>query len=235
MTFNKMIAALGAAILITMATGPARAADHQPVRTLSLTGTGESSSPPDTATVSAGVVTEAPDAKSAVQRNSETVGSLFRSLKDMGIADRDMQTRSFNISPVYTRPPRGEQAQISGYRVSNSVTVRVRDLSELGTVLDRLVKAGANQMNGVSFYIDRPADLMDEARRRAVADVRRKADVYAEAAGIRIKGILSISEGGGRPPQPMLRTMAAESAENVPVAAGEQTISASVTITYEIE
>lgn len=236
MTLRKFYTALATAILVLATAGPSLAEESRAPRTMSLSGSGEISARPDSASIRAGVVTEAVDAASALRRNSDSVKILFAALKESQIADRDMRTSSFNVSPIYTRPPRGEPAQITGYRVTNAVTIQVRDLAKLGALLDQLVKAGGNQMNGVRFYIENPQELMDEARRRAVADVRRKADIYAKAAGIKIKRVMSISENGARSPQPMLRSMAAmDKAESVPVAAGEQTIRASVTITYEIE
>lgn len=238
MTLNRFHAALATATLIFAVAFAAsgHADESRSTRMMSLSGTGEISAPPDSASIRAGVVTEAVDANSALRRNSESVKILFAALKDSEIADRDMRTSSFNVSPIYTRPPRGEPAQITGYRVTNSINIQVRDLSKLGALLDTLVKAGGNKMNGVRFYIEKPQELLDEARRRAVADVRRKADVYAKAAGVEIKRIVSISESGARSPRPMLRSMATmDKIESVPVAAGEQTIRASVTITYEIE
>lgn len=238
MTVKTSLAALAAVLVLALA--PAGAAyaddDDRPLRTISLNASGEVAAPPDMATVMAGVVTEGPDAQTALRGNTAAVQAMFSALAEAGIEGRDMQTRSFDVSPSYTRPERGQPPEISGYRVTNSVAVRVRDIAKLGTLLDRVVSAGANQMNGVRFEIDEPEKLMDEARRKAVAEARRKAELYATAAGVEIKRVISIAESGAAPPQPMLRTMVRDAAaESVPVAAGEQTVRASVTVTYELE
>jgi len=241
MTARNLSAALAGAIFLLL-TPAAMASDdaERPFRTISLSGTSEVQARPDTARVNTGVVTEGADARSALAANSAAMAELFKSLKDMGIADRDMQTRNFNISPRYAPYNRAQPARenrIIGYRVTNSVAVRVRNLESLGPMLDKLAGAGANQVNGISFYVDEADNLMDEARRRAIADARRKAELYATEAGARLKRILTISESGARPgPQPVFRAMAARDAkESVPVAAGEQTIRASVAVTYELE
>lgn len=241
MTPRNLTAALAGAVFLFL-TPAATAADdgERPLRTIALSGTGEVQARPDTARVNAGVVTEGKDARSALSANTEAMTALFKSLKDMGIADRDMQTRNFNIAPRYAPYNRSQpirENRIIGYRVTNSVAVRVRDLESLGPLLDRLAGAGANQISGISFYVDKAQNLMDEARRRAIADARRKAELYATEAGAKLKRILTIREGGVRPgPQPVFRAMAAkDSAESVPVARGEQTISASVSVTYELE
>lgn len=230
---KRAFATLFAAALIAAA--PAMQARADDDRTISVSGSGEAMAVPDTALVTAGVLTEAADAKTALAGNSKAVAELFAALKSFGIAERDMQTRSFNVAPRYDRPERGEANRIVGYQVSNQVAVRVRDLDGLGVLLDRLIGAGANQMNGIQFYVDDTDALMDDARRKAVADARRKADLYADEAGVRIKRVVSISEHGAQAPQPMFRAMAADRAESVPVARGEQTISASVSVVYEIE
>ena len=115
--------------------------------------------------------------------------------------------------------------------------MRVRDLAQLGGLIDRLTGAGANQMNGIRFFVDKTENLMDEARRRAIADARRKAELLANEAGARLKRVLTIAEGCARPgPRKMFRAMALQdSAARVPVAAGEQTIRANVSVTYDLE
>lgn len=231
----KLGASLCTAVLLLAVPAAPVLADDAP-RTISVSGSGEVTAGPDTALVTAGVLTEAGDARTALAENNKAVAAVFGELKKIGIAERDMQTRNFNVSPRYDRPERGEPNRIVGYQVSNQVAVRVRDLDKLGPLLDRLIGAGANQMNGIQFYVDRSDALMDEARRKAVADAKRKAEILASEAGTKIKRVISISENGMRSPQPvMFRAMAADKAESVPVASGEQTISATVSVTYEIE
>lgn len=126
---------------------------------------------------------------------------------------------------------------VIGYRVTNTVAVRVRDLARLGGLTDWLTGAGANQMNGIRFFVDKNENLMDEARRRAIADARRKAELLATEAGARLKRELTIAQGGARPgPRKVFRAMALQdSTASVPVAAGEQTIGANVSVTYDLE
>lgn len=200
---------------------------------------------PDTASINAGIVSNGADAKSTLAANSKAMGDIFKSLKDMGIADRDIQTRNFSIAPRYARrqirqqpgQPVRQQNVVIGYRVTNTVAVRVRDLARLGGLIDRLTGAGANQMNGIRFFVDKTENLMDEARRWAIADARRKAELLATEAGARLMRVLTIAEGGARPgPRKVLRAMALQdSAASVPVAAGEQTIRANVSVTYDLE
>ena len=237
MRSGKPLAVIATFILVAAATaGSARADDDAPPRTITLTGQGEVSARPDTASVAAGVVTEAADARSAVRHNTAAVTGLFKALRDFGVAPRDMQTRGYTVSPSYTRPQPGQPPAIQGYRVSNTIAVRVRDLSKLGDLLDRMVSAGANQMNGVRFYIEDSEKLTDRARIAAVKDARRKAGLYAEAAGVHVGHVISIRETGAERPRPILRAMVqAAPANGVPVAAGEETVRVSVSVTYAIE
>jgi uncharacterized protein YggE len=214
--------------------------DDRPLRTIVVSGIGEVQASPDTARINAGVVTEAEDAKTALSANTAAMSTLFKALKSMGIAPNDMQTSNFSIAPryaPYNRQQPVKEKRIIGYRVSNSVAVRVRDLSSLGQMLDSLAGAGANKINGITFYVDKADSLMDDARRKAVADARQKAELYAAEAGVKLKRVLNIREGGARPgPRPVFRTMAApDRAASVPVATGEQTIRASVSVTYGLK
>ena len=231
--FYRILAAI--AFLAALAVTPVRA-DDRADRTITVSGAGEAAAPPDTASVSVGVVTEAAEAGTAVSENNARVKTLFEAVRDAGISERDMQTQSFNVSPRYGRPQPGGTPRIEGYRAANTVSVRIRDLNRLGPVLDAMIRAGANQMNGVRFFIDKEDDLLDEARRRAVSDARRKAEIYAGSAGVKLGKVLAIREGVAASPEPVLRTLArASSAESVPVARGEQTLRVTVTITYGLE
>lgn len=235
---------LPALVAALMATAPlAQAHDaEKPQRTLSLTGTGEVSAAPDMAVVSLGVVEQADTAREALQANTEAMTKVMDILQGQNIAEKDIQTSGFNISPRYVHPKNGngqEPPRIVGYEVSNQVTVRVRDLDALGGLLDKVVGAGSNRISGISFTIDEAQALEDQARRKAVADARRKADLYAADAGFQIGPVQSMTESGGhQPPRPMMRTMAMEAqqsdAASVPVARGEHTITMQVNITWQI-
>lgn len=221
----------------------AQSTPHAPQRTLSLTGQGEVKSAPDIAVISTGVVSEAKTAREALTLNNEAMASVLQTIEAAGVARKDIQTSSFSVQPKYKyakRTSNGDQEppRITGYTVSNSVTVIARELAKLGPVLDAVVSSGVNQMNGLSFSIAEPEPLRNEARKMAVAEARTRAELYAEAAGVSLGKIMSISETGGhRPPQPEFRRAALQSAaaDAVPIAQGQQSIQMQVNIVWEIE
>lgn len=225
---NSLLSGLA---LIALLTAPAWADP----RTISITGHGEAHGRPDTATIQAGVTTNAPTAAAALSANSSRMSAVFAALKKMGVPDRDVQTSGFSVFPQYTNGDNNNARRLSGYQVSNNVSVKLEEVDRTGPALDALVTAGANQMNGVSFDIARPAPLLDQARADAVADARHRAEVYAQAAGISLGSIQSISEGGNEAPRPMYRmAVMAAPAPPPPMAPGEQTLSADVTMVWEI-
>jgi len=202
---------------------------------LSVSATGEASRAPDIATASAGVVTQAADANAAMRANASQMQKVVAAIRAAGVAERDIQTTGISIHPTY-RHVENEEPRISGYSASNSVSLKVRDIARLGEVLDALVASGANNVNGPGFGIDQPEAVYDEARRKALDQARKRADMYAEALGLRVRRIVSISEGGRmQPPQPMfaMRAMAMD-AESTPVAPGENTLTANLEIVFEL-
>ncbi len=227
---NRLLLGLAlAAALIS----PALAADPLP-RTLSMNGHGEIRTAPDVATVNAGVTTNAPTAAAALAANSARMNTVFAALKKLGVAEKNIQTTGFNISPQYTNGDNNSPRRLTGYQVNNDVSVRLEDVSKVGASLDALVAAGANKMNGISFDIAAPAPLLEKARADAIADARARAETYAKAAGVSLGAILSISEGGGgEPPRPLYKVMAM-SAAPTPVAAGQQSVTADVSVVWEI-
>ena len=231
----KYLSTLAAALFLALA--PAALADEARVtRTITISGTGESRAVPDMASVMMGVTTTGPTAKDALDRNTAAMQELFALLKAAGIAERDIATSNFSVNPRYDYGQNGnESPKIIGYDVSNSVTVTMRQLDMLGALLDKGVASGSNQINGITFMVSKPDALVDEARKLAVADARRKAELYATAAGVSLGNVLSISEGAAQPPTPvfMKRAQVAESA--VPIARGEQSLTADVSITWEIK
>lgn len=242
---TALAALCGAAILAFSPLASVQAANERPHRVLSLSGTGEVKAQPDTASINTGVVSSAKTARDALAANSSAMNKMFKQLRAAGIADRDLQTSNFNIAPQYSpydpKNPQPAHRRIVGYQVSNGVTVRVRDLGKLGGLIDQMTTAGANRMNGISFYVDKTDNLMEEARRKAMADVRRKADLYADGLGVKLKRVLTINESVSRPrPRPMrsrgVMAMAkSDSREAAPVAAGEQTLSIRLSVTWELE
>jgi hypothetical protein len=209
-----------------------------PERIFSVSGHGEARGAPDIAMVSAGVRTEGPTAKEALQRNTAEMTGVFKAMKALGIADKDMQTSNFSVQPVYKQYPPSQPGPqlIVGYQVFNQVTATVRELPRLGEALDAFVTAGANELYGVQFTIDKPDALQDQAREDAVKDAMRKADLMAKAAGVKLGRLMTMSEsGGGRPRPAAMAEMRMAKAAPVPIAAGEQVLEADVSLTYEIQ
>ena len=238
---KQAISFILAAAFAAAAAIPAQAGE-QARRTLSLSGHGEVSAKPDIAIVRLGVEKQAREARAALRAASEAMTAVFAVLKERwNVAEKDMMTSGFSVTPQYVYPKKSYEREqgprLVGYRVSEMLTVRVRDLKALGGILDDMVRSGSNRISGISFAIDDPRPLRDEARRRAVRDALRKARLYAEEDGFELGPVLNMSERGGSvpPPMPMPRIRAmADKAVPVPVAAGEQTISANVSITWEI-
>ena len=219
-------------LAFALATAPAVAQTTTP-RTLAMTGSATAKAAPDMADISAGVTSDAPTAAAALTANSTAMNRLLAALDRAGVGRRNIQTGNFNVSPVYSNPAPGAPPRLTGYRVSNDVHVILEDITRVGATLDALVAAGANQMNGLNFSIKEPAPLLAKARADAVADAKLRAQQYAAAAGVTLGPIQSISEGGAEPPRPMYR-MAAMAAAPTPIAAGEESVNASVSIVWEI-
>lgn len=233
-----VVAALAAATLIGPGTGIS-APDGAPPRLIAVSGLGEIKTRPDMATISTGVVSEAATAKEALAKNNAAMAAVIAALKNAGVAEDDIQTSDFSVSPKYPpyQPNQTTAPRIVGYTVSNQVTAKVKDLAKLGGILDTLVQSGSNQINGIAFGVDEPKAQLDEARKKAVADARARAELYAEAAGVSLGKVIQISESTAvMPPVPMYRREAAMAADSsVPIAAGTQMVSATVSITFEIQ
>ncbi len=205
---------------------------------LDVVATGEVSRVPDLARISAGVVSVAPTATAAFAQNATQMASVRAALKRAGIADRDIQTSSINLYPDYRHDPQGSNPQIIGYRASNEVSVRFRDIANSGRILDALVAQGANQINGPMLTIDKPEAALDEARTQALANARARADLYAKALGKRVGRILSISEAGANyaPPVVMMRQANRGAvADSTSIDPGEQTLAVSLSVSFELE
>ncbi|HEX8125299.1 MAG TPA: SIMPL domain-containing protein [Allosphingosinicella sp.] len=204
---------------------------------LDVVATGEVTRVPDVARITAGVVTVAPTATAALAQNATRMASVRAALKRAGIADRDIQTSSINLYPDYRQDAQGNNPQIVGYRASNDVSIRFRDIANTGRVLDALVAQGANQINGPMLSIDKPEAALDEARTQALANARSRAELYARALGKRVGRILSISEAGANYAQPivMMRQAAGRAADSTSVDPGEQSVAVSLSVSFELE
>ncbi|MEY8842728.1 SIMPL domain-containing protein, partial [Cribrihabitans sp. XS_ASV171] len=198
-------------------------ADEQP-RTITVNGEGSVEAAPDMATIVLGVTNEAAEAGAAMQATSEAVTRILARLEEMGIAARDMQTRDLSLRPVWSdqRPvDQSEPRKITGFVASNRLFVRVRDLDRLGRVMDSVIRDGANDFNGLNFGLQEPEPLVVEARTKAVQDAMDKARQLAEAAGVTLGEVVTLSEHGGRPMARMSEMAMADSGGGVPVAGGE--------------
>ncbi len=231
---------LALAALFTVATEPARAWE-KPFR-FSITGHGEVKAAPDVAYLMLGTQTRAKTAAEALAANTKAMRAVFDLLKSkFGVAEKDMATSNFAITPVYEHYPQqpGKPTpppKLVAYDVANTLTVRVRDLEKLGGIIDAVVRAGANRVQGISFGFSNRRKLLDEARKRAVEDAKARAKLYAEAVGFTLGPVVEVREGGVRPlpvrRMKFARAMAMEAAAPVPVARGEQSMSIDVTITW---
>lgn len=231
---SKLILAAALAVpAAAIAQAPVQPAASTDGTLLSVSATGEARRVPDVATVSAGVVTQAADANAALRANAEQMNRLMEAVREAGIAERDIQTSDLGVSPQYHRAD-GQARQISGYEARNTVNLTVRDIAGLGGVIDALVAAGANQVYGPNFQIGEPDEARDEARRAALDAARARAELYAEALGLRVRRIVSISEGGGFMPRPMMAVRAMDAMESSPVSPGESTLTVNLDVVFEL-
>jgi len=202
---------------------------------ITVTGEGSVSAAPDMAVIPVGVETVADSARGALEANNARSEAVIARLKAAGIAPRDIQTTGLSLGPRYDYSSGGDNQKITGYVASNQVTARVRGLEGLGAVLDAVVADGANQLASIGFALQDPGPAMDEARRLAVADALSRARLLAAAAGVTLGPVLSIGDGAGQGgPVPLFRQAAEMAAGAVPVASGELTLSASVTMVFAI-
>lgn len=224
---HRTLLAFAAGLLLV---APVRADSLPPV--ISVTGEATISVPPDLAEVEAGVTSDARTAHDASEANNATMGKLLLALKAAGIDAKDIQTSRLSLQPQ-SAPNRTGSPAITGYRASNRVTVRLHDVTKAASTIDMLVGAGANVIDGINFMVSQASKLLDDARTQAVADARRKAEIYAKAAGVTLGAPLSISEGGAA--VPMFRAKVAAAMAPTPVAPGEETLSVTVNVTWAIK
>ena len=206
-------------------------------RTITVSGDAEIASKPDQARLSAGVVTQAETAASALNANSTAMNRVFAALRMAGIAENRMQTSNFSVQPQYApyRQENPEPQRIIGYQVSNNVTVTVDDLTKVGPTLDALVRSGANQLGGIQFMVADPKPLAERARTLAVTDGAAKARTLATAAGVTLGPLMSIQETMVGRPIPVFAMARAVAAEATPIAEGEERVGVTVTMVYAIQ
>ena len=237
-------AAIGA-LMLAAAALPAPAAAQQASITqtiagtrLDLTATGEVTRVPDIAIISAGVVSRSTTATGALQDSADRMARVLAALRRAGVADRDVQTSSVNLNAEY-RYPENQAPQLVGYTASNTVTIRFRDIRSSGKILDALVAQGANQLNGPNLTVDKPEAALDEARAKAIAAGRARAELYARSLGMRVARVVAVNESGGYavpPPAPPVPMMArAYERDSTSIQPGEQKLQVSVAMTFELQ
>jgi len=206
---------------------------------ISVTGEGMVSVPPDLAQIDAGVASDGKTALEASDANNAAMGKVLLALKGAGIEDKDYQTSRLSLQPQYVqnRAAAAGPPTVVGYRASNRVSIKLRDVTRVASVIDLLVTAGANDIGNIAFTVTQASKLLDEAREKAVADAKRKAEIYAQAAGVTLGAPLSIAEEGA--PVPTFRAkalaVAPMAAGMPPVAQGEETLSVTVGMTWAIK
>ena len=208
-------------------------AQTMPPPAISVTGEANVSVAPDQAQIDGGVTSDAKTAREATDANNAAMGKVLLALKGAGIEEKDYQTSRLSLQPQYAQN-RAAPSPFVGYRASNRVTVRIRDVAKVANVIDVLVGAGATDIGGINFTVSQASKHLDEAREKAIADARRKAEIYAKAAGVTLGEPISISEEGA--PVPLYRgKMAAPMAAGAPVAQGEERLSVTVSVSWAIK
>lgn len=206
------------------------ASAHAAERSITVTGEATVSVAPDNANIRLGVTSQGKNAREASEANARQMTNVLAAIKEAGVADRDVQTSRLSLQPQYEQGKAGP-ARLLGFQVTNQVTIRIRDIDKFPGILDRAIAAGANEMSGIEFVVSEQSKLLDQARDDAVSDARRKAELYAKAAGVKLGPVTSISEEGSSPPRPVVQAMRASA---VPVAPGEQLLRAAVSVTFEL-
>ena len=230
---------LAAAAMMTVVPGAAIADVTGPNITgtrLDIVAQGTVKRVPDVAIISAGVMTTAREAKSAMAANATAMTRVLAALRSAGVAERDMATAQIGLSPQY-RYADNQPPVVTGYQANNSVTVRFRDIAKSGAILDALVAAGSNQISGPTLTIDKPETAMDEARMDAIKSARARAELYARAAGLSVKRIVAMSESANMPqpmPMPYARGAMMQAEAKTEVVPGEQDVGVTVNVTFEL-
>ncbi|MEA2986622.1 MAG: uncharacterized protein QOD94_2876 [Alphaproteobacteria bacterium] len=222
------VAALAAAL-------PAAAQVEKMPNLITVTGQGEVTVTPDLAVLNGGVTTTGKTGREASEANAKLMTAVMQSLKATGIADKDIQTSRLSLMPVYDSNPKiNNERRIVGFRATNKVNIEIRNLDRISDVVDRMVVAGANDISDIRFTVTSPSKPLDEARAAAVADARRKAELYAQAANVKLGMPVSITEQGAAPPRPMIMMRQAEAA-STPISVGDEVLRVTVNVSYELQ
>jgi uncharacterized protein YggE len=234
---RALLRAAAAFAVIFAAVFPARADDTKPApeARIIVIGEGNISVPPDYARITSGVTTRAKTAKDASDANAKAMAAVLAALQSAGIEQKDIQTSRFSVQPVYTSPAPNMEQKLTGFSVSNQVSVTIRQIDKVGDILDRLVTAGATDAGNVEFLHADPSKTLDRAREAAMADARRKAELYAHAAGVTLGSVAWVTEDSSAPLfAPKVAMRAAMPGAPPPIATGEDTLQVRITVGYEI-
>jgi hypothetical protein len=222
-----LFAALLVAAAITSL--PAHSAERTD-KLVTVTGEATVAAAPDMALIRIGVTSQGKNARAASDANAREMTVVLAAIKDSGVADKDIQTTALSLQPQYD-PNKTGAARLIGFQANNQVTVKIRNIAQLPAILDRAISAGANEMSGIEFVVSEQSKLLDKARTEAIDDAHRKAELYANAAGMKVGRVMSIAEEGAVPPPRAFQAMRAGAAVMAP---GEQTLRAVVTVSYEL-
>jgi uncharacterized protein len=230
-------AAFVIAIAPAFAQTPQPSQAPEPEARIVVTGEGSVSAAPDYAVISAGVVTRAKTAGEAADANAKLMTTVIAALTDAGIARNEIQTAQFSLQPVYTQPQPGSEQKLTGFSVSNRLNVKIRDLGKAGAVLDKLLAAGANDLGNIEYQHSNLSQVLDQAREAAVADARRKAELYAKAAGLNLGSVAFITEDTGSAPPvygKMLRAAVPMAAAQTQILSGEDTLRVQIVVGFDV-
>lgn len=230
MTLMRLFAATIAGL---MTLSVAHAQDRAPLPRVAVTGEASASVAPDYAIIRLGVTNQAKTAREASEANAKAASALATALRGTGIDEKDIQTTRLTLQPTYEGTLTSGRGRINGFNASNQVTIRVRDIGKLAETIDRAVAAGATDVSGIEFQVTAQSQALDQARTEAFADARRKAEIYAKAAGVKLGRVLSMAEDQAAfEAMPMVARGA--SAMATPIAPGERTLRVTVTVSYEL-
>lgn len=223
-----------AAGLLGLAQPAAASGDQVLIPSITVVGSGKTAAQPDQGEINVGVVTQRPAAVDAMSENSAAVRRVMQRLSELGVVQKDIRTNNLNLNPVYARPGKAEEKpRIVGYEVTNQVHITVRDLERMGTILDAVVREGANRLNGVSFAVADPTSLLDEARTKAIQDAQRKAELYAAATAVTLGEVLSVQEVPPQLPRPEYFRLA-QAQDSVAISPGQMEFQVNITVIYRI-
>jgi len=227
---------VAAVLLNSTVHAQAQQAQSEPYGRVVVIGEGSVNVTPDYALITSGVTTEAKTVKGGTDANSKVMAAINTALLQRGIEQKDIQTSRFSIRPVYAPHDARTEPKLLGYNVSNQVSVKIRNIGDLGEILDQLVTAGATDVGNIAFLVSDASKAADQAREAAMADARRKAEVFAHASGIQLGRVEWITEDSGvvAPVQTRAQGASAAMAATVPISAGEDTLRVRVTVGFGI-